>query len=348
MDTPFDDRVRLFDVAGRPAAMSGYQAAEARWQAAVTARLDGPDCSLAEAGNAVAGDPWMATIETWEGAIIAAADADALSLRDWHDNALSGGNGVVAGGLGASISRALGAEAGSVDLGAAVSGMESIGHGVRVRTADGRVLTAGAAIVTVSTGVLASGGIAFSPVLPDGTRAALSGLPMGLLSKIVFRARGKDRLGLADGTVAFREVAARGAACASLLFWPQGTPVLMAFVGGRAAWDFARRPAEAAAFVRDELVALFGASAAACFDPAPLTTEWGTDPLFRGAYAFATPGAAGARRVLAEPVWDGRLWFAGEACAPSGLAGTVAGAYESGRNAALRLVNGFPCLPRTL
>jgi monoamine oxidase len=348
LDTPFEGRVRVFDAAGRPAAGDAYAAAEARWQAAVEERLDGPDCTLAEAGAAVAGDPWTATVETWEGAIIAAADADELSLRDWHDNALSGGNGLVAGGLGAALARCLGGAAGEVELGAAVSGIEATAGGVRVRTRDGRALRAGAAIVTVSAGVLASGAIGFSPALPGGLADALAGLPMGLLSKIILRARGRDRLGLTEGTVAFRQVAARGARGASLLFWPQGAPVLMGFVGGRAAWDLAARPAEAAAFLREELAALFGGGAAACFHGDPVLTGWGTDPLFRGAYAYAKPGAAGARRVLAEPVWEGRLQLAGEACAPQGLAGTVAGAYESGRMAALRLVNGFPTPPQTL
>jgi monoamine oxidase len=348
MDTPFEDRVRLFDMAGRPASLDGYEAAEARWRAQVTARLGGLDVSLAEAGTAVASDPWTATIETWEGAIIAAADADELSLWDWHDNELSGGNGVVAGGLGAALARCLGEKAGPVALCAPVSAIDAIARGVRVRVADGRVLTADAVIVTVSTGVLAGGAIAFTPALPNDMQQALAGLPMGLLTKIVFRARGEDRLGLPGGTVAFRQVAARGAAGASLLFWPQDTPVLMGFVGGRAAWDLSGRPGEAEAFVRAEVAALFGAKAVDCFEPSAVTTSWGTDSLFRGAYAYARPGAAGARRVIGAPVWDGRLQFAGEACAPLGLAGTVAGAYESGRTAALRLVNGFPRPPRTL
>jgi monoamine oxidase len=70
-----------------------------------------------------------------------------------------------------------------------------------------------------------------------------------------------------------------------------------------------------------------------------VVTGWGTNPLTLGAYAYARPGYADARRWLAEPVFDGRLSFAGEAC-HVGLAGTVGGAYLSGVAAAERLLAG--------
>src|SRR5690242_6540371 len=57
------------------------------------------------------------------------------------------------------------------------------GGRVAVETAQGAV-TAGAAIVTVSTGVLASGAIAFDPVLPADVQASIAALPMGLAMKV--------------------------------------------------------------------------------------------------------------------------------------------------------------------
>ncbi|MGL1576703.1 FAD-dependent oxidoreductase, partial [Vibrio parahaemolyticus] len=63
-------------------------------------------------------------------------------------------------------------------------------------------------------------------------------------------------------------------------------------------------------------------------------SDWTVSPLFLGAYAYAIPGQTGARAALRDALWDGRLHFAGEACAPAGLAGTVGGAYASGRAAA--------------
>jgi monoamine oxidase len=66
---------------------------------------------------------------------------------------------------------------------------------------------------------------------------------------------------------------------------------------------------------------------------ASLVTRWDSDPWVRGAYCYATPGHAGARDALAEPLADGHLTFAGEAC-HVGLAGTLAGAWLSGQQAA--------------
>ena len=45
------------------------------------------------------------------------------------------------------------------------------------------------------------------------------------------------------------------------------------------------------------------------------------------------PGDADARIALAQPLADGHLLFAGEAC-HNGMAGTVAGAWISGQDAA--------------
>ena len=68
-----------------------------------------------------------------------------------------------------------------------------------------------------------------------------------------------------------------------------------------------------------------------------VVTRWATDPWYRGAYAYARPGDAGQRAVLAEAYPGERLLFAGEACRTDGLAGTVGGAFLSGQEAADRL-----------
>jgi len=347
-DTPWDDRVRIFDETGRPASLAEYEAAEARWRGVVTRRAKHADCSLAEAAGPVAGDPWTATIETWEGAIIAAADADVLSLHDWSANALEGENFVAPGGLGAMLAQCLGHDAGPVQFSARVRSVSAEAEGVRVRTEGEHSLRARAVIVTVSTGVLRDGQIRFFPGLPTETLAALNGLPMGLLNKIALRAAGADRLGLDSGTDIFRRVTARGAPGVSTILWPDGTDLAVGFLGGRAAWDMAGKPQEAGDFVRSELAATLGAAARRAFRPEPLMTGWGTDPAFLGSYAYAVPGAAGARAVLARPVWDGRLAFAGEACSADGLGGTVAGAYLSGRHAAENFLGGFPPAPASV
>jgi monoamine oxidase len=82
-----------------------------------------------------------------------------------------------------------------------------------------------------------------------------------------------------------------------------------------------------------------GADALAALGPAALVTEWGTDPLSLGSYAYAGPGAVAQRDVLARAVVGGALSFAGEALRSDGLAGTVGGAYLSGIAAAERLLS---------
>ncbi len=93
-------------------------------------------------------------------------------------------------------------------------------------------------------------------------------------------------------------------------------------------------PGAGEAFARDLLRRLFGARADREFRPGAVETGWGTDRLFRGAYAYAPPGCAGMRAKLAEPVGEGRLLFAGEATRTDGLAGTVGGAFLAGAEAA--------------
>ena len=346
-DTPWDSRMQVMDPPGQQADHEAYGRAEAAWQDAVAARLAGveadglADCSLADAAGAVADDPWTATVETWEGAIIAAADADELSLRDWHTNELQGENYVTPGGLGVLLQRLLATPA---RLGVRARSVAAEPGGVRVETNQG-TLRAGAAVVTVSTGVLRAEAIAFSPGLPYAVLEALDGLPMGLLSKVVLRAAGPDRMGLAPGSGVFRRLPRRGAPFLSAHFWADGSDLAVGFVGGRAAWALAHDAQGAGAFMRAELAATFGHDVGYLFAPDTFATNWGADPDFRGAYAYARPGHAGARATLAEPLWDGRLAFAGEAVATDGLAGTVAGAYQTGRAAAQRILDGFTAPP---
>jgi len=327
---------RLF-VANRPADAAEQDAYAAAWdrldEVVAPALAPGQrDRSLAEAMAPMRDDPWAATVAGWEGAIIAAADADALSVRDWHQNRLDGANLNVRGGLGAFVVRSLMTE---VELNTPVRAIAWDGtDGVRVETARGTIYAA-ACIVTVSTGVLASGAIRFTPALPHTVQAAIAGLPMGLLSKVALPAAGPDCLGLPSNTGLVRQMHA-GRANMAFIAWPQGANHVIAFVGGRAAWDVAGDPAAAEALARTELQTMLG-SAARLADGAVMT-GWATDPFTLGAYAYAPPGQAGMRRQLELAFPAERLLFAGEACRTDGLAGTAGGAFASGRAAAARLM----------
>ena len=330
-------RSRNLRLGGRAATadeLAAYRAAYDALTAAAAARAmsDAPDTTLAAALAAPGAELWAPTVAAWEGAIIAAADADALSLADWHANALHGRNLSVPDGLGTLVRAVLEPAAGPVAL--ATPARRIRWHekaGVVVETPRGS-LAARAAIVTVSTGVLAAGAIGFDPPLPAPIEEAIGALPMGLLSKIALRAAGADRLGLPESASVFGQVSGE----ARMVFhaWPFGRDHVIGFIGGRGAWALARAGAVAAEdFARAELAALLGHRAARAFAPGAVVTDWGTDPQFFGAYCYARPGWAGARRALAEPLGSGRLIFAGEAC-HSAFGGTVAGAFLSGVEAA--------------
>ena len=328
---------RIF-IDGRPASpteTAESDVAEQRVTQFLSGRAAGPDTSVAEAAAPLAGEPWTATILAWEASVIAAADPDLLSLHDWHVNLLQGRNLVPRGGVGAFVVRRLVPPAGQIRLSTPVSRIARSGTHIAVHTPAGTV-GAQAVIVTVSTGVLASGPIHFDPALPPTTLAALDGLPMGLLSKVAIAATGQARMGLPPATSIYRRMAV-GDPALMLMAWPTDLPYVVGFFGGRTAWAHTDLPA-AEAMVRAEWRQLLGAKLVdASLGPQAVVTDWGTNRFTLGAYAYARPGHAGARAKLAEPVMDGRLAFAGEACHPS-LAGTVGGAYLSGRRAAAEVL----------
>ncbi len=319
---------RLF-VAGRDAAGADHAAYEACWAQVETLVPPDADVSLAHLMTALAGNPWAPTVALWEGAIIAAADADVLSAQDWHRNLLPPPNLLLPGGLGAFVARRL---ATAVRLDAPVGRIGWGGPGVAVGTPGG-TLHAAACIITVSTGVLAAGVIRFDPPLPLAVLAAVDGLPMGLLSKVALPAPGADRMGVTDNATLVQQVAP-GEAGMTFNAWPLGRGHLVGFAGGRAAWAVAGDDRAAEAMARDAVRAMLGGDAG----PGAVVTDWGTDPLFRGSYAYARPGHASSRGVLADAFPGERLLFAGEACRVDGLAGTVGGAWLSGRDAAARLL----------
>ena len=318
------------------AELAAYQATWERFEAVARARAaSGPDVSVDEAVAELHGDPWLPCVAAWEASLIAAADPRDLSVQDWHLNELSGGNLRVEGGLGAMVARVLAPPDAELRLGCAVRGIawDRPGGAVEVTTEAG-TLTARAAIVTVSTGVLRAGGIGFAPALPEDRRAALDGLPMGLLSKVALRTAGPGRPDLPARTSLYRRLADPAEPAIFFSRWPSQPELVVGFFGGRAAWTLAAQGTEATvSFARAELARLLGPREAAAYAGEAVVTKWGTDPAFLGAYAYARPGCLAARAAMDAPLAD-RLWFAGEAWCMDGLAGTVGGAFLSGERAA--------------
>jgi monoamine oxidase len=326
-------------VGKREATPAEYEDFAAAWRRFETmaARILGTraDAALAEVARAMPDDPWAVTVETWEGPIICCAEADQYSLLDWQRNALSGSNLVPQGGIGAFVSRRLGAGL-DIRLSTPVTRIDWNGPAgrVTVHTARGAI-TAGAAIVTVSTGVLAAGAIGFDPPLPPHTQSCIHALPMGLAMKVALRATGPDRLDLPLHCSVDHQVTRSGEPTMIFQCWPHGRDYVQGWVGGATSWALAKA-GEAAAidFALGQLRGMFGARVDRLFAGGQsLVTRWDADPWVRGAYAFVRPGDAEARTGMGRPLCDGHLLFAGEAC-HDGFAGTVAGAWISGQNAA--------------
>lgn len=320
-----------------PDEFAQYDGAWDRFEAAA-ARLIGPekpDVSLAEVARSIPEDPWAVTVECWEGPVIDAADAASISLIDWQRNALSGANLVPDGGIGAFIARCLPAGL-DVRLNTPATRLLWGGRGGRVTVETPRgTLTARSAIVTVSTGVLAACSIRFDPALPPAWQEAIAALPMGLAVKIALRATSDDRLGLPLHCSLDRRAEQSGEPFMVFQCWPFKRDYVQGWIGGTPARDLARAGEAACAdFALCELRRILGGRVDRVFaGGARLMTRWDADPLARGVYAYAPPGEAGARLLLAEPLPDGHLLFAGEAC-HDGFAGTVGGAWLSGKQAA--------------
>jgi monoamine oxidase len=315
---------------------SSYATAWDRYEAAADALLrDRGDVSLAEVTAALPGDPWAATVEAWEGSVICAVDADKFSARDWRRNALNGSNLVADGGIGAFVERRLPVGL-DIRLNTPATRISWNGAGgrVTVQTADGTI-TANACIVTVSTGVLASGALVFDPALPAATMDSIHALPMGLAMKVVLRANGPDRLDLPLHCSVDRQIPRGGLPLMPFQCWPFRRDYIQGWVGGSTAWALARAGEAAAVdYALGELRSIFGVRVDRLFaGGGKLVTRWDADPWIGGAYCYAVPGHADARDRLAEPLGDGHLLFAGEAC-NTPYAGTMAGAWISGHKAA--------------
>jgi monoamine oxidase len=329
----FDEGVRVGE-----AGMAEYDAA---WES-LQPRLAGVPPHPSESAGAHAARAgfgtgrWDATVLHWEGPVICGAPMAAMDARDYLDTQLEPPDLLPRQGAGTLMARL--AAGLPIAYGAVLERLDWSGPRIVAEGGFGRV-EAEACIVTVPTGVLASGAIRFTPALPPATQQAIHDLPLGLLTKIGLRAAGEDRLDLPAFAGIERRVEREDEAAMTAIAWPFGHDHLMGFVGGPAAWALAAE-GEAATldFAFAELARNFGARAAqAIRRDGALLSDWATDPFSLGAYSHARPGRAAARGELALPLGGGRLHFAGEACHAS-LAATLGGAWDSGAAAAAAIL----------
>lgn len=303
------------------AELAAFQRADNAHHEALAQAAHGPDRAVADV--IPQGGPWDATVAHWRGAQIQAMEVQHLSAHDIAANSPEGSNLLPREGVGGVVARL--ARGLPIRLNARVETLDWSGPGIIAHGAFG-MLRARAAVITVSTGVLAAGGIRFTPALPAMHARAVHDLPMGLLDKFAFRCR--DRLGIAPFHSVRCRVTAERPRPLSFVFWPHGADHLFGFAGGALAWELGGGTA-LLEHAREELRHIFGKPPLG----AALATGWGRDPLFLGSYSQARVGAAGARAALAQPLAGGRLLFAGEAT-HHGMAGMVSGAWAEGERAA--------------
>ena len=199
---------------------------------------------------------------------------------------------------------------------------------VTVETPKGSIATR-AVIVTVSTGVIASGAIKFTPDLAPRQIEAFNKLSLGSYDHVALELAGNP-LGLESDDLAFEKAA--DSHTAAILANVSGTSLCLIELAGSFGRELATHGEAAMVdFAADWLAGLYGADVKRTIKRSH-ATRWNHNPLIGGAFSAAAPGWQGARRTLMEPVQNA-VWFAGEA-AHETLWGTVGGAWESGERAA--------------
>lgn len=196
-----------------------------------------------------------------------------------------------------------------------------------VQTPAGKLL-ARAAIVTVSSNVLAAGNIKFAPDLPKRVPDAAAKLTLGSYDHIALQLSGNP-MGLARDDILIEQ---SNSTRTALLYANMGGSSLCSIdVGGSFGRDLsAQGEAAMVAFAIEWLTKLFGSDVAKAVKKSS-ATRWNALPHIQGAMSVAPPGAQQSRKALSEPV--GCMYFAGEATHET-LWGTVDGAWESGERAA--------------
>lgn len=280
--------------------------------------------------------PFLGAAKAWMGPMDYGMDYDDISTLDDYVSANDQPSYIVAEGLGTLVATL--ATDIPISLSTNVSAVDTSGKGVTIETSVGTLL-ARACIVTVSTGVLASGAIKFTPSLPAEKQQAIADLPMGLLTKVPLLFDGA-RLGLKDNEWMSYDIPDTSPTRACFFItWPFGYDYVFGNIGGEFGWELSREGPEATVdFALEEMVKQIGSDARKHFIKG-MATDWATNPLTEGAYSAVKPGCVGARSILSEPIAE-KLFFAGEAMGGNRSA-LVNGAFESGKKVAKAIAKGL-------
>ena len=295
----------------------------AAWQQRMMKTPPASDC----AADALEPDgDWNAYLQAMSG-FLTGAGLERISVADYiaYDAASTGCNWRVPAGYGSLVAASLPRP---IDLRLSTP-VESIGLDSRtvVMATPVGAVSARAAILTVSTAVLAGGAITL-PRGVDPWREAAARLPLGRNEKLFLEIAGDSSF--APETRVLGNPRDRGTGVYYIR--PFGWPVIECFLGDQGARMVEEMgPAAGFAHATDQLVALFGSAVSRSLRPL-VASSWSRMTHVGGAYSHALPGHAAAREDLARP-FEQRLFFAGEATHVHDYS-TAHGAHDSGVRAA--------------
>lgn len=314
---------QFHDLGFTPAEQAEARAEFGQWTHRLAQDPPTTDCAadaLDASGN------WHANIRAIAG-FISGARLEQLSAADYvaYDEKSTDSNWRVRTGLGALIASSL-PERVRLKLATAVEAITLNAEGVTVSSSAGAVKTR-AALLTVSTHVLAGDSIELPPGIVDWREAATR-LPLGRNEKLFLEIRGESPF--EPETQVYGDP--RSPRTGAYYIRPFGWPVIECFLGAEGAGLIEEEgPAAGFAFALDQLANLFGAEVRAQLRSL-VASNWGRMQRVGGAYSYAIPRHAAARAVLARP-FEQRLFFAGEATS-AGDFSTAHGAHDSGVRAA--------------
>ena len=321
---PQSQKVRIGRRYAREGELEDFLAAQVRTTRAIADAARKADIACEQPVPVDLAD-WRSTVEFMLGPYFGAKDLTQMSSLDFTRAAERNAAAFCKQGFGALL--AVLAQGLTVQLSTPARSVDTRSP-ITVDTPKGAI-TARAAIVTVSTNVVASGGIKFIPELNHRASDAFGRLSLGSYDHIALELAGNP-LGLEDDDLVFEKSA--DTHTAAILANVSGTSLCMIDVAGAFGRDLSAHGETAMFdFAAEWLAGLYGAEVKKAIGRRQ-ATRWNSDPFTLGGWSAAAPGGEFARRQLFDPISDG-VWYAGEAAHES-LWGTVGGAWESGERAA--------------
>ncbi len=321
---PQSQKVRIGLRNAREGELEDFLSAQVRATRAIADAARKGDTSCAQALPNDLGD-WRPTVAFVLGPFMCGKDLAQISTADFARAPERRADAFCRQGFGALLASLAGGL--SVQLDTPASAI-AVGRGIAVETPKGTI-SARTAIITVSTNVMASGRIRFTPNLPRRVADACNNLSLGSYDHIALELSGNP-LDLDSDDLVFEK--SSNTHTAAILANTSGSQLCLIEVAGSFGRELSGEGEAAMVdFAADWLTKLYGGEIRKAVSRAG-ATQWNADARFLGAMSAAAPGGEAARRVLSEPIYEA-VWYAGEA-AHDTLWGTVGGAWESGERAA--------------